>query len=145
MKGDLVGKGNWAGWMWPWGHHSNPESHRDGCDEEVPWKEGAQPQDKEADPDQVVAVRISQKVTGRTSSFGRPSRLPGRLLQRANYNPHHAGSGTRGRRLMGIVVPNGYFAIWSAQRELGCVALDHRIPIRTPPGPQLACPAGRLF
>lgn len=42
------------------------ESHRDGGDEEVPGKEGAQPQDEEADPDQVVAVGIGGKVTPRT-------------------------------------------------------------------------------
>lgn len=41
-------------------------SHRDGGNEEVPGEEGAQPQDEEADPDQVVAVGINQKVTPRT-------------------------------------------------------------------------------
>lgn len=46
-------------------------SHRDGGDEEVPGKEGAQPQDEEADPDQVVAVGISEKVTPRPHA-GRP-------------------------------------------------------------------------
>ena len=44
-------------------------SHRDSGDEEVPGKEGAQSQDEEADPDQVVAVGISQKVTPRTHAW----------------------------------------------------------------------------
>lgn len=41
-------------------------SHRDGSNEEVPGEEGAQSQNEEADPDQVVAVGINQKVTPRT-------------------------------------------------------------------------------
>lgn len=83
------------------------ESHRNGRNEEVPGKERAQAQDKEADPDQVVAVGISQKVTLRTQRLSRAPapRLPGRPLRRADYNPHHSGSGSRRRRLMGIVVP----------------------------------------
>lgn len=48
------------------------ESHRDGRNEEVPGKERAQAQDKEADPDQVVAVGISQKVTPRTHRLPAP-------------------------------------------------------------------------
>lgn len=48
------------------------ESHRDSGDEEVPGEEGAQSQDEEADPDQVVAVGISQKVTPRTHAWAAP-------------------------------------------------------------------------
>lgn len=44
-------------------------SHRDSSDEEVPGEEGAQSQDEEADPDQVVAVGIGQKVTPRTHAW----------------------------------------------------------------------------
>lgn len=44
-------------------------SHRDGGNEEVPGEEGAQPQNEEADPDQVVAVGIIQKVTPRTYAW----------------------------------------------------------------------------
>lgn len=44
-------------------------SHRDGGNEEVPGEKGAQPQNEEADPDQVVAVGISQKVTPRTYAW----------------------------------------------------------------------------
>lgn len=75
LTGSVVGKGRWRDgwWLWPWIYHSSHESHRDGCDEEVPGEEGAQPEDKEADPDQVVAVRIRQKVTRRTSLSGGPS------------------------------------------------------------------------
>lgn len=44
-------------------------SHRDGGNEEVPREEGAQPQNEEADADQVVAVGINQKVTPRTYAW----------------------------------------------------------------------------
>lgn len=45
-------------------------SHRDSGNEEVPGEEGAQSQDEEADPDQVVAAGgISQKVTPRTHAW----------------------------------------------------------------------------
>lgn len=101
------------------GSHSSRVSHRDGRDEEVPGQESAQPQDKEADPDQVVAVGISKKVTPRTQLLGRPSRLPGSPLRRLDYSPHHPGSGSQGRWLMGIVVSSGLLrALRSAQRKL---------------------------
>lgn len=47
-------------------------SHRDGGNEEVPGEEGAQTQNEEADPDQVVAVcvgGINQKVIRRTYAW----------------------------------------------------------------------------
>lgn len=44
-------------------------SHRDGGNEEVPGEECAQPQNEEADADQVVAVGISQKVIPRTYAW----------------------------------------------------------------------------
>lgn len=47
-------------------------SHRDSGNEEVPGEEGAQSQDEEADPDKVVAVGISQKVTPRTHAWAAP-------------------------------------------------------------------------
>ena len=103
--------------MWPWIYHPSHESHRDGCDEEVPGEEGAQPEDKEADPDQVVAVRIRQKVTRRTCRSGGPSASQTSTLphpaRRADYNPHHPGSGTGGGGLTGIVVPTGLCALES--------------------------------
>lgn len=84
--------------VWPWIYHSSHESHRDGCDEEVPGEEGAQPEDK-ADPDQVVAVRIRQKVLRRTSplaaSASQTNTLPPRRSE-SELQPHHPGSSTRG-------------------------------------------------
>jgi hypothetical protein len=44
-------------------------SHRDGGNEEVPGEKGAQSQNEEADPNQVVAVGINQKVTPRTYAW----------------------------------------------------------------------------
>lgn len=49
-------------------------SHRDGGNEEVPGEEGAQTQNEEADPDQVVAVGDQSEGHPEDISLGRPSR-----------------------------------------------------------------------
>lgn len=49
-------------------------SHRDGGNEEIPGEEGAQPQNEEADPDQVVAVGNQSEGHSEDVRLGRPSR-----------------------------------------------------------------------
>lgn len=135
-------------WLWPWGWHSSRESHRDGRNEEVPGKESAQPQDKEADPDQVVAVGISQKVTPRTRRLGcRPPSTPPRSpppesgLQPPSLRlrqPREAADGNCSsiQSALRLGAPEG---------SGSALPTATRILVRTPPSAQLACPVGRLL
>jgi hypothetical protein len=117
------------------------ESHRDSGNEEVPGKEGAQPQDEEADSDQVVAVGISKKVTRRTHAWAAPPA--------SQATPRESGlqpPSPRLREPRESADGNCSSIGLSALEHLGerdCAAHGHPAPERTAAGLQHTCPAGR--